>query len=303
MNQITKLTIDGNYDYILNANTTTDLGITSPKSALLLNYLICEADNNRPSHQKWNRRYGYTTVKTGGGLLVRAEAHVIVDDFSRVSIYFACDHKVKDYVRVASGKAEVKKSVMDKIANELKKLWKRNSIKDKIQILYKNPTNKDGSYGVLSTSTYSKTEFLDLKGVETVKCDPSYPDREFVEITLNEYRALYEFLKGRSPKKIKDRNGETAWESMIGKPVEDQFLISAMEAIKTEIKNAKEEYSRQYNEAMSERDAAKSLADKIFREKTDNFEKEKLAKIAELKAQMEEMVKMANAVSDQNAAA
>lgn len=297
MNQITKITIDGNFDQVLKSDTTIDLGITSPKTALLLNYLFNKAEEVRPSHEKWSRRYGNTTVKVGGGLLVKAEARVLIDDLDRVKVGFSSEYKVNDYVRVAKGKAEVQKSIKDKIANELKKIWKKCSVNDKISILYRNPHNIYGVYGTLTTSTYSKPEYLDLKGVQVVKTDRSYPDREFVEISLNEYRTVYEFLKGRSPEKVKERNGVTAWNSMIGKPVEDQFLIGAIETIQAEIKKAKEEYSLHFNEAAKERDDAKSLADKIFREKTDNFEKDKNAKIADLKNQMNEMIKMANAVS------
>ena len=296
MQSITKFTIEGknNESNILERDTTVDLGIASPKSALLLNFLFNRLDADRPTHTKWTRRYGNETVQSGGGLLTRAEARVMIDDFSRVTIYFDQQYAVGKYIRVAEGKAAVRKAILDKIANELKKAWKKYSVADKIQILYKSHISNREVYGVLNTSNWEKTDYLDLKGIQTVKDER---DREFVEVSLNEYRALYEFLKGRDPEKVKERNGITAWNSMIGKQIEDQFLISAVETIKNEIAKVKETYAQQCSEASNERDTAKSLADKICREKIDSYQNEMKNKIEELKAQMAEMVKMAEAVT------
>lgn len=296
MQSITKFTIEGknNESNILERESTVDLGISSPKSALLLNFLFNRLNADRPTHTKWSRRYGNETVKSGGGLLVRAEARVMIDDFSRITIYFDRQYDVEKYIRVAEGKAAVRKAILDKIANELKKAWKNYSVADKIQILYKFPASKRDVYGVLNTSNWEKTDYLDLKGIQTIKDER---DREFVEVSLNEYRALYEFLKGRNPEKNKERNGITAWDSMIGKQIEDQFLINAVENIKNEIAKAKETYTQQCYEAQNERDTAKSLADKICREKIDGYQNEMKNKIEELKGQMAEAVKMAEAVT------
>lgn len=296
MLSITKFTIEekNNESEVLKRDTTVDLGITSAKSAILLNFLFYRLNVDRPTHMKWTRRNGNETIYSGGGLLTRAKARVMIDDFSRVTIYFDHQYIVGNYIRVAEGKAAVRKVILNKIANELKKAWKKYSVADKIQILYKSPIAPKEVYSVLNTSNWEKTDYLDLKGIQTVKDEMN---REFVEVSLNEYRALYEFLKGRNPEKVKERNGITAWDSMIGKQIEDQFLISAVETIKNEIAKAKEIYSQQCSEAYDERDTAKSLADKICIEKIDSYQNEMKNKIEELKTQMAEMVKMAEAVT------
>lgn len=295
MQLITKFTADGNYNHhIFKQDSTIDLGVYSPKTALLLNFLFSVAENDRPTHQKYSRYYGTRRVKVGGGLLFRAEAKVMIDDFNKVTVYFFNDYVVGKYIRVAEGKAEIQKSIKDKIANELKKTWKNYAINDKIQILVQDPENKKNVYGVLDSSNYDHIDYLNLGDTPTVKDERN---RTYVEISLNEYRALYEFLKGRDTEKIKERNGVMAWDSMIGKPIEDQFVLSAIETIQAEIEKVKQECDQKCDEARSERDTAKSLADKIYREKTDTYAKERRAKIEELKAQMADVIKMGNMVS------
>lgn len=296
MQSITKFTIEGknNESDILERDTTVDLEINSPKSALLLNFLLNRLDADRPTLRRWSPCYGNETIPIGGGLFTRGEARVMIDDFSRVTIYFDCQYAIRKYIRAAEGKAAVRKAILDKIANELKKVWKNYSIADKIRILYKSPVTNKEVYGVLNTSNWEKTDYLDLKGIQTVMDESN---REFVEVSLNEYRALYEFLKGRNPEKVKFRNGVTAWDSMIGKQIEDQFILSAMETIKNEIAKVKEIYNQQCSEANNERDTAKRLADKICIEKINGYNNEMNNKIEELKAQMAEMIKISEAVT------
>ena len=110
-------------------------------------------------------------------------------------------------------------------------------------------------------------------------------------INLNEYRALYEYLKGRDSDKIKERYGTTAYNTMVGHRIEDQFLLSAIDVIKNEIRNVEQECAEVCKKADSDFD----LAYKDLRTQRDSkkaeAERNKLSKIKELTLQVNELIK------------
>ena len=256
-----------------------DLGITSQKAAVLLNYLF----QYKLEHCASKRGYYYNTKTAdsvnGGGLLVKGKAQITINDMNEVGIYFRDHWAINKYVRVASGKSEVIKSIKDKMGNELKKLWKM--FKDeRIVIDIKDHTalyNEVGKYLTLSDDIVTTTE----------------SGKKVIIISLNEYRALYEFLKSREPAKIKERYGTTAYNTMVGQRIEDQFLLSAIDVIKNEIRNVEHEYSETCKRAEeSFNESYKQLREKRDLEKAE-AEKAKLFKIEELNQQMKDLLNSA----------
>ena len=114
--------------------------------------------------------------------------------------------------------------------------------------------------------------------------------KKVVIISLNEYRALYEFLKSREPAKIKERYGTTAYNTMIGHRIEDQFLLSAIDVIKNEIRNVEQECSDVCKKADADFDLAYKELRTQRETKKAEAEKAKLFKIDELNLQLKEML-------------
>ena len=167
------------------------------------------------------------------------------------------------------------KAIKDKVANELKKAWNNGAENEEY---------------VIDLATYGN-----CKGDFQLEIEPEYitkgaDEKEYVKISLHEYRALYEFLKGRNEEKVKERTGSKAFNIMVGKKIEDQFLLSAIDVIKNEIKNveaeylqavkdSETEYNNEVNAAKSKKYTAQNTAMEI-----------KKAKISELENQMKEML-------------
>lgn len=279
MKYITKNTFNSSIpERFSTSQFTVNLGVTSTKSALLLNYIF--------------------NIISKRGLLYNADANVMIDDFNNVGVYFRKYYYADGYIRAAKTINEIHKTILNKIANELKKIWvtmKMNSTSNKLNIIYRNKYCAGNAYGFLlnfgdlSPNYYSEDcEYLDLKDIPVTKIN----DKEIVEISFEEYRTLYEFLKGRDTNKIKKRYGIDAWNSMIGKQIENQFVISAIDTIKNEIKKVKDNYNMQFKNACQEKEDIIYNAQKTFKEKTKQYEKEMNDKINELKNQFNEIIKI-----------
>ena len=252
-----------------------DLGLTSQKAAVLLNYLFTKKMLSCPSKRGYYYSKDADSV-IGGGLIVKGKAQVTINDMNEVGVYFRDRWSIGKYVRVASGRTEIIKSIKDKIGNELKKLWKTHR-DEQIIIDVKEYTQMYG--------TSNENLVIDQNIVTT-----NDSGRKIIVISLNEYRALYEFLKNREPSKIKERYGTKAFDTMVGHRIEDQFLLSAIDVIKNEIKNvehectelckkAEEDFNESYNKIRRDRDSAKAAA-----------ETAKVSKIAELQNQLKELL-------------
>ena len=254
-----------------------DLGITSKKSALLLNAVIGQKINDCPykiRERYWSSSKNMDNI-SGGGFLIKGKAAITINQLNEVGIFFHDSWGVGKYIRTSNGKAEMAKAIKDKVANELKKAWNNGA--------------KNEEY-VIDLSTYGN-----CKGGFPLEIEPEYitkgiDGKEYVKISLHEYRALYEFLKGRNEEKVKERTGSKAFSIMVGKKIEDQFLLSAIDVIKNEIKNveaeylqaikdSETEYNNELNAAKSKKYTAQNTAMEI-----------KKAKISELENQMKEML-------------
>lgn len=250
-----------------------DLGITSQKSAILLNFLL----DKKLNFCEVKRVYYYRTCPDfhnvkGGGLFIKGDAQFTINDINEVGIYFNDKYAINKYIRVAAGQASLIKTIKDKIANELKKLWKNFQQNEKIFI-------DVNEYTTIYDAEKNQYNVLNINQNFVTVLDN---DKKVVSINFNEYRALYEFLKSRDIEKIKERNGIETFNTMIGNRITDQFIISAIDVIKNEIKNVKEEYNeicakaeQDFNDAYKKikevRDNAKGAAEKILINKINEF--------------------------------
>ena len=246
--------------------SVTYLGIHSEKAATLLNEVINW--RIRTCNTKANKEYynGVDSLK-GGGLFVKCNAEVVISSIGEVGLKFkeAYGEYIKKYIRAVSAPAEINKAIKDKIANELKKFW----------------------------TAYSKY-LKDHDGVIKIKRTDRNGDDITYEYRETDYRVLYEFLKGRNVDKLKAKYDQMKWDEMIGKKVEDQFVISAIETIQNEIAKIAETRDNDLKNAEAEYRAESNRLWTKNRENKERITNEATEKIKELQNQINEMMKMGN---------
>jgi len=271
------------------------LGITSMKTAILLNYLISmKLDSCRGKIRSWYSR-DEADGKVGGGLLVKADPRITINDLNEVGINFRNEWKVSSFLRVANSKTEMVSSIMDKIGNEIKKLWKVNLLMEERRGVKAEENAKlyipIMEFTKTSESTYSKAVYLELD--PTMKVETKENGDQVLIIDYNEYRAIYEYFKGRDKDKIVSRYGQIAFDTMVGKKIEDQFLLSAIEVIRGEIKQATDEYVAT-KKSLSEQEQAEINEIKAkYHNLLVEADARKAAKISELQTNMKQMTAMA----------
>ena len=246
--------------------SVTYLGIHSEKAATLLNEVINW--RIKTCSTKANKEYynGVDSLK-GGGLFVKCNADVVISSIGEVGLKFkeAYGEYIKKYIRAVSAPAEINKAIKDKIANELKKFWMAYSkyIKEHDGVIKIKITNRNGD-------------------------DVSYEYRE------TDYRILYEVLKGRNTDKLKAKYDQVKWDEMIGKKVEDQFVISAIETIQNEIVKIAETRDNVLNNAEAEYRAEFNRLWTKNKENKERIANEAMEKIKDLQNQISDMMKMGN---------
>lgn len=267
------------------------LGIRSKKAIVLLNAALINKYDARPQRTgRWNRY-----EQKGGGLLCMTEAHYAIDDMNQVYVVFGNKSRVTDYCRAATTMAEITKSIKDKIANSLKEWFSGAEIMEKVKVhSLVQRARRSEEYHTYSGDYKSVNVLPQSEGVNVQPTTNNQTNFEII-VSKDEYRCLYETLKGRSEEKIRAKYGKDIYEQIVGSKIEDQFIISALEVIKNEINNAinekkarlseiDKEYSERYQALMDEKKARIQIV-------TD----ESTHKVNELNKQLAEM--MANAVT------
>lgn len=246
--------------------SVTSLEVYSEKAATLLNEVInwrirtCNAKTGKGYYE------GLDSLK-GGGLFVKCNCEVVISSIGEVGLKFkeVYGEYIKKYIRAVSAPAEINKAIKDKIANELKKFW-------------------------MAYSKYLKEHdvVLKIKGTDRNGDDVAYEYRE------TDYRILYEVLKGRNVDKLKAKYDQVKWDEMIGKKVEDQFAISAIETIQNEIVKIAETRDNDLKNAEAEYRAESNRLWTKNKENKERIANEAMEKIKELQDQINEMMKMGN---------
>ena len=114
------------------------------------------------------------------------------------------------------------------------------------------------------------------------------------EYRETDYRILYEVLKGRNTDKLKAKYDQVKWDEMIGKKVEDQFVISAIETIQNEIAKIAETRDNDLKNSEAE---YRAESNKLWTKNKENKERitnEAMEKIKNLQNQISGMMKMGN---------
>lgn len=268
--EVTKLNAEEEAKYIKSFNKYGDvhklinLDIIGEKSAALLNTMLNWRFNSCSS--KAYRHYsGGVEDLVGGGIFVKCMAQVVIDNLGNVSLLFKKYHKIHEFLRVAAGEDEILKAIKDKLGNELKKFWKS-----------------------MDTSTDKTLKEITVKGLKE--------NNEFklMAVSFDEYRVLYEVLKGRDQKKIEKKYGTAAVNEMIGKKLEDQFVIAAIETCKIEINRFITERNVALKEAEEAYSKERDLLYRNYNNKKADIEGAAKAKIEEMEEQIKGLVLATN---------
>ena len=248
--------------YVSIHESVTYLGIYSEKAATLLNEVInwrIRTCSTKVCKEYYN---GVDSLK-GGGLFVKCNAEVVISSIGEVGLKFkeAYGEYIKKYIRAVSAPAEINKAIKDKIANELKKFW----------------------------TAYSKY-LKDHNGVIKFTFIDRNRDGVAYEYRETDYRILYEVLKGRDVDKLKAKYVQVKWDEMIGKKVEDQFVISAIETIQNEIAKIAETRDNDLKNAEAEYRAECNRLWTKNKENKERITNEAMEKIKELQDQINEMM-------------
>ena len=270
------------------SNAFYDLGIRSYKSLLLLNYLLQWKVST--GVKKWRGYSSGRDAVKGGGLLVKADPNMTITTSGEVGIYFDNSYRLGTYLRSAMNKQDRLLLIMNKMAAELKQMWLSKFDESEDGTLYINYQD----YAQLTSSTYAKIDYVQLpESMQLVKYDESDEKANYIEISQEEYRCLYEFLKNRDKNRTIAKYGKEAYDSMIGKQIEDQFIISAIDVLKAEIQKTLQESSDKYDQLYNERTEKIKSIESEYKQIFEALEAEKNQKVADLKNQILEMQKMA----------
>ncbi len=197
-----------------------------------------------------------TTI--GGGLFAQCSCSVVIDAKGQVGILFNRYDRVYKYVRIARGETEKLKSIKDKLANEVKKFW--NELAMTHHLLEINVVTNIDKAGDVSTQEE--------------------------KINWNEYRYLYEILKSRDPKKIEKKYGTKAKDAMIGKKIEDQFVLASLETMdaefdrickeeEEEMKSLQKKHNEEYTEMRYRQEEEKKASIQKYKAMKDNIEQQR----------------------------
>ena len=248
--------------------------IYSMKSALFINKaLLWVAFNCRRKHdvyydysaQRYRLRTDYwnTDNLIGGGFLMKISPTVMKD--LRGEIGITTGHEVRTYSKTVGSTSSVAAYINDKVANLLKTFWTSNAKYQKV--------SPEKYSAVVQNDGVDKTSSI----VGTVN--------------YNEYRVLYELLKGRDQTKIKKAYGESAFDAMIGTPFENQMVINAIEILENEVKAAHVEWIDENEKLTSKCNAELNVINLKYKQLKDEATQIRDAKITNLKKQISEMKK------------
>lgn len=250
------------------------LGIYSLKSAKVLNMVIHDAVKNACFNKRYQFWYNYSEKvnhayefdkKVGGGCLVQAGIEFTVNDFNEIGVYFHNPHKT-DF-RSANSHEDRLKLFKDKLANALKIYWR----------------------GMAKSANETETAYQ-----MPVMDDPKKPEASSELVTFDEYRALYEFFKDRNTEKSIKNHGQESCNSMIGKAINNQFVITSINTLNDEIKFLNDEAVKKINELREELHQKKRALELEYQELTDSIKAENDQKVNALKLQLEDIKKLAN---------
>lgn len=240
--------------------TVMYLDIFSRKAAALLNAVInWKVESCNTKHRTWGS-VGVDDL-IGGGLFVKCRAEVVVTTIGEVGLKFEerGNESIRKYIRISNGTAERLSSIKDKLGNELKKYWNAYS---------KSIDNMGGKFNIKIVENGTTEEF---------------------EITETDYRILYEVLKGRNINKLKGKYAAKKWDEMIGKKIEDQFILTAIETIKGEISKVVEMRESELKRIEEDYNTQRNNLNNIFKSNQEKVKTEAEIKIKELQEQINGM--------------
>lgn len=259
-----------------NEYSTFPLNVYSNKAALLINAaLTCKKNKCAISvRTMWRTN---PDVK-GGGLFIQGKAQVMVNELNEIMMYFNNTHGMGNCCRIATDNGdytnkniELVKTIKDKLANLIKECWNEIKSTDETAILYTK------IYGQTNEGSY-----LDVL---------KYENNDGVTFSKNDYRCLYEYLKGRDIEKIKFKYSEKTFDDMIGHKIEDQFVITAVDLLKQQITTLNTEMRTKKQLIQDKLNADIKSLQLMAQEETSNITKTYTMQIEDINKQIIDLIK------------
>ena len=273
-----------------------DLGITSVKTAILLNFFLEFKLNNCPKKRGYVGCIKNCDSVVGGGLFVKAEPRITITDLNNVGIYFQLGWKVRDFIRIPGPmKEDLRKAIFGKLVKELKDMWYYNNGEEgkilPLPIEYLGRTEYCGKYKY--NDRKFKFEFLNIDDSLIVK---SNKGERYIEISKEEFNTLCDYFKGHSRERIIKDHGEKAYNIMIGKKIEDRFVLNAIKDIKEDVIKVLDSFTvvREdlNSQEMEEVTTLKEKYSKLSANAADEYQR----KILDLQEKMNEVIKMSKLI-------
>ena len=259
-----------------NEYSTFPLNVYSNKAVLLINAaLTCKKNNCAISvRSMWNAN----PVVKGGGLFIQGRGQVIVNELNEIMMYFNNVNGIRNYCRIATDNGdytnkniELIKTIKDKLANLIKECWNEIKSADETAILYAKVYGQTNENSYLDVSKYEKNDG--------------------VTFSKNDYRCLYEYLKGRDIEKIKFKYGEKTFDDMIGHKIEDQFIITAVDLLKQQIATLNNEMRTKQQLIQDKLNADIKSLQLMAQEETSNVTKTYTMQIEDINKQIIDLIK------------
>ena len=266
--------------------TFIPLGVYSKVGACLLNrvlfWVVAQAEP-----KAYYRRSRYVQAgtydpsdKAGGGLLVKMDPAMVMDPLGSYGLKIGAKYRLLRGAKAASNDAEREKTVKQKLGWKLKDFWRATATR----------------LGLPETQ-------LRLKVYEDALA-PGWDQREDgVEgahlvgvVDFTEYRALYEMLQGRfegrTAEKSMKKYGQAAIDKMIGKPVQDQMVLTAVETIENQIREVKQKIAEERARLQKESEEEQRRIKSLYSTKIDEAVAAANRQIEALQQQSQEMTAM-----------
>lgn len=248
-------------------------GIYSKKAAEILNAVLNGPYIFRNNLEKNNRSKNYYGKIAGnvGGLFAKCDAEITFNYGNEVGILCHKEYAIEKTIKVPRYDSELVEVILDKMGNELKKFWK--SV---------DGVTSDTDNRIINFYNTDKNEF------------------DKMTITYSEYRVLYETLKGRCKDKIIKKYGKINFDNIIGKKIDDQFVISATEMLQNEINNKIKEKEEMLITLQQKHEENWRKLKETYNDNVKNTKDEFDKAIKELELQIYEMTGLTNNSRNEN---
>lgn len=270
-----------------------NLNIRSRISAVVLNNVVVSIFNSCSNKVGWNSRQSFALK--GGGFIVKGDARVTINDLHEIGIsYFAGKYSLNNYIKDIYNEdtntintVELTRKTKTRLAKGLKDLWEYRSMTDE-KTKEKYMFFLISEFGELSSSNFNERKFV-------IPIPSNYPYDPIIKFTEDHFKILYDYLRGKNRYLLVNKYGEKKVSAILGKPLDDQFVRSAIDVIKNEISQTMSNFLSNKGKTMDDENAEIDRVKTKYEQLRTKMYDEYLEKVQNLR---NEMIEVAGISSD-----